>query len=188
MQRVSTCAAKSPRTALPNPCLPRLAPLDCWRADCKIQFGGSGCAANGCVYYWQFRGRTLAHPQHRGVNTAGELIGINSQILSPSGGNIGIGFAIPANMMRDVLDQLVKDGRVRRGVLGVTVQPLTPDLASAFKLKNHDGVLVSDVQTGSAAERAGIRRGDVITGINGEKVDRPTGYETWCHRCSLAQK
>jgi Do/DeqQ family serine protease len=107
------------------------------------------------------------------VNTAGELVGINSQILSPSGGNIGIAFAIPSNMARDVRDQLIKSGQVQRGQLGVTIQPLTEDLASGFGLKDTDGVLVGDVVAGSPAQRAGIRPGDVIREIDGQKVPNP---------------
>jgi serine protease Do len=104
------------------------------------------------------------------VNTSGELVGINSQILSPSGGNIGIGFAIPANMARSVMDQLLKGGKVRRGMLGLTIQQVTPDLASSLGLSNVRGALVSSVQPGSPAERAGLKRGDVITAINGAPV------------------
>ncbi|HEX8652821.1 MAG TPA: DegQ family serine endoprotease [Pyrinomonadaceae bacterium] len=104
------------------------------------------------------------------VNTNGELVGINSQILSPSGGNIGIGFAIPANMARSVMDQLLKGGKVRRGMLGLTIQSVTADLASSLGLPNVRGALVSSVQPGSPAERAGVRRGDVITAFNGAPV------------------
>src|SRR5215472_4904779 len=104
------------------------------------------------------------------VNTNGELIGINSQILSPSGGNIGIGFAIPSNMAKDVMDQLIKSGTVHRGVLGVTVQPVTSDIAANFGLKDTNGVIVSSVQPGSSAERAGLKQGDLITKLNGTAV------------------
>jgi Do/DeqQ family serine protease len=104
------------------------------------------------------------------VNAKGELIGINSQILSPSGGNIGIGFAIPANMARHVMDQLREDGRVRRAQLGVTIQPVTSELAESFGIKQPGGALVSSVEPGSAADRAGIKRGDVITSFNGQAV------------------
>jgi Do/DeqQ family serine protease len=107
------------------------------------------------------------------VNTAGELIGINSQILSPSGGNIGIAFAIPSNMARDVRDQLVKAGKVSRGQLGVSIQPLTEDLAAGFGLKDSNGVLVNDVMNDSPAARAGIKAGDVIRRINGDQVANP---------------
>jgi Do/DeqQ family serine protease len=108
------------------------------------------------------------------VNLSGELIGINSQILSPggaNGGNIGIGFSIPSNMARDVMEQLLKNGKVRRGMLGIIIQNITSDTAKALDLKDLSGVLVSDVQKGSAAEKAGIKRGDIITAINGEKIE-----------------
>jgi Do/DeqQ family serine protease len=107
------------------------------------------------------------------VNLAGELIGINSQILSggPSGGNIGIGFSIPSNMAKSVMEQLLRDGRVRRGMLGIGIQNLNEDTAQALGLKETSGVLVSDVKKGSAAEKAGFKRTDVITAINGEKIE-----------------
>jgi Do/DeqQ family serine protease len=104
------------------------------------------------------------------VNVKGELIGINSQILSPSGGNIGIGFAIPANMARHVMDQLRAGGRVRRAQLGVTIQPVTSELAESLGIKQVGGALVSSVEPGSAADRAGVERGDVITSFNGQPV------------------
>jgi Do/DeqQ family serine protease len=104
------------------------------------------------------------------VNTEGELIGINSQILTPTGGNIGIGFSIPANMARNVMTQLIEHGKVRRGRLGVTIQSLTPDLARSMNLSGSTGALVSDVEDGSPAEKAGIKRGDVITALNGEQI------------------
>jgi serine protease Do len=104
------------------------------------------------------------------VNASGELIGINSQILSPSGGSIGIGFAIPSNMAKDVMGQLIKTGSVRRGMLGVNIQPLTSDLAVSFNLAQARGALVSGVQPGGPAERAGLKRGDVITALNGSPV------------------
>src|SRR6266480_3703898 len=96
------------------------------------------------------------------VNTNGELIGINSQILSPSGGSIGIGFAVPSNMARAVMDQLLKTGKVRRGMLGVTIQSVDADLASSMDLPVARGVIVTSVQPGSPAEKAGIKRGDVV--------------------------
>jgi len=104
------------------------------------------------------------------VNTNGELIGINSQILSPSGGNIGIGFAIPSNMAKGVMDQLIKSGNVRRGVLGVAVQPITSDIAASLGLKDMNGVIVNSVQAGGSAEKAGLKQGDVITKLNGVTV------------------
>jgi Do/DeqQ family serine protease len=104
------------------------------------------------------------------VNTRGELIGINSQILSPSGGSIGIGFAIPANMARDVMGQLIKQGRVHRGMIGVGIQPVTADIAQSLGLKDVRGALVREVQPGSPAAGAGVRRGDVIVAFNGQPV------------------
>lgn len=105
------------------------------------------------------------------VNTNGELIGINSQILSPSGGNIGIGFAIPSNMARAVMDQLVKTGKVRRGMLGVTIQSVDADLASSLNLPAARGAIVTSVAAGGPAERAGLKRGDVITAVNKQPVN-----------------
>src|SRR5215208_357340 len=105
------------------------------------------------------------------VNTNGELIGINSQILSPSGGNIGIGFAIPSNMAKAVMDQLLKTGKVRRGMLGVTIQSVDADLASSLNLPAARGAIVTSVQAGGPAERAGLKRGDVITAINKQSVN-----------------
>jgi Do/DeqQ family serine protease len=104
------------------------------------------------------------------VNTNGELIGINSQILSPSGGNIGIGFAIPSNMAKAVMDQLMKTGKVRRGMLGVTIQSVDADLASSLSLPAVRGAIVTSVQNGGPAEKAGLKRGDVITAINKQPV------------------
>ena len=104
------------------------------------------------------------------VNTNGELVGINSQILSPSGGNIGIGFAIPSNMARAVMDQLMKTGKVRRGMLGVTIQTVTADVAANLGLPAARGAIVSSVSPGSPAEAAGLKRGDVIVALNDQPV------------------
>ena len=104
------------------------------------------------------------------VNLEGELVGLNSQIVSPSQGNIGIGFAIPANMARRVMDALRTEGRVRRGKLGVVVQSVTSDLAESLELQEVAGAIVSSVESGSGADRAGIQRGDVIASFNGETV------------------
>jgi Do/DeqQ family serine protease len=101
------------------------------------------------------------------VNLRGELVGINSAILSRSGGNIGIGFAIPINMAKGVMDQLIKYGQVKRGVLGVNIYNVTPDIAKEFGLTESSGALVAGVAQGSAAERAGVKTGDIITSING---------------------
>jgi serine protease Do/serine protease DegQ len=104
------------------------------------------------------------------VNLRGELVGINSAILSRSGGNIGIGFAIPVNMARSIMDQLLKYGSVKRGLLGVNIYSLTPDMAKSLNIPNTQGVLVSQVNEGSAADKAGIKAGDVITSINGQTI------------------
>jgi serine protease Do/serine protease DegQ len=104
------------------------------------------------------------------INLRGELIGINSAILSRSGGNIGIGFAIPSNMVRTIMDQLVKYGKVERGLLGVSILTLTPDLADNLGAKDLQGALVQQVVDGSAADKAGIKAGDVITSVNGAAV------------------
>jgi len=104
------------------------------------------------------------------INTRGELVGINSQILSPSGGNIGIGFAIPSNMARNVSEQLIKTGKVRRGQLGVAIEPVTPESASKLGMKEVRGVMVGAVSPNSPAARAGIREADVILAFNGMPV------------------
>lgn len=105
------------------------------------------------------------------VNTNSELIGINSQILSPTGGSIGIGFAIPSNMARTVMENLARNGRVRRGQLGIVVTNLTSEIAEKLGLSNQNGVLVAQVQPGSAADRAGIQENDIITNFNGTPVN-----------------
>ncbi len=98
----------------------------------------------------------------------GHLVGINSAILSSSGGNIGIGFAIPSNMAKSVMDQLVKYGKVQRGVLGVSMQTLGSEVAGSIGAEGVEGALVSEVMENSAAEKAGIKAGDIITNINGK--------------------
>lgn len=101
------------------------------------------------------------------VNLRGELVGINTAIIGPSGGNVGIGFAIPINMARDVVAQLVEFKEVRRGQLGVMIQDLTPDLAKAMGLTSiNAGAVISRVESGSAAESAGLKAGDIVTAIN----------------------
>ncbi len=104
------------------------------------------------------------------VNLRGELVGINNMILSGSGGNIGIGFAIPVNMARSITDQLIKFGSVKRGQLGVTIAPVTPDIAEALTLKNSGGALITQVAKDSAAARAGLKAGDIVTALNGRNV------------------
>lgn len=105
------------------------------------------------------------------VNLRGELIGIPTQILSPSGGNIGIGFAIPTAMARYVMEQLIKDGQVRRGRLGVSVGDVTPELAEQFGYQGTQGALVQEVEAGQTAERAGVKAGDIITEVQGQRIN-----------------
>jgi Do/DeqQ family serine protease len=105
------------------------------------------------------------------VNTAGQLVGINSQIVSPSGGNIGIGFAIPSRMAESVMSQLVQSGRVQRSQLGIAIQGVSPDVAASLGLKDERGALVSSVSKDSPAEKAGVERGDVIVSVDGEAVN-----------------
>lgn len=109
------------------------------------------------------------------VNLNGELVGINSAIFSRSGGNIGIGFAIPVNMARSIMDQLVDFGTVRRGLLGVNIAPLSPEIAEDYELDGTAGALVTAVSPGSAAERAGLEINDVIISVNGMVVSDPAG-------------
>ncbi|MDX1294077.1 MAG: Do family serine endopeptidase, partial [Hyphomonas sp.] len=104
------------------------------------------------------------------VNSKGELIGINTAIIAPSGGNVGIGFAVPVDMAKGVMDQLVSHGEVRRGRIGVSIQTVTPDLAEALDLDVSEGAVVSEVVEGAPADEAGIRSGDVITALDGEPI------------------
>jgi Do/DeqQ family serine protease len=104
------------------------------------------------------------------VNLNGELIGINTAIFSQSGGNIGIGFAIPINLALSIMEQLVQHGQVQRGFLGVQVQDLNPDLADAFGLKQTSGAIVNRVMENSPASRAGLQPGDIISKMNGKTV------------------
>jgi Do/DeqQ family serine protease len=104
------------------------------------------------------------------VNLRGELVGVNSAILSRGGGNIGIGFAIPSNMARSVMEQLLEFGEVRRGLLGVNIYSITPDIAEAYGVKETQGALVSQVMPDSAAEKAGIKVGDIIRTVDGKAI------------------
>ncbi len=105
------------------------------------------------------------------VNLRGELIGVNTAILAPSGGNVGIGFAIPANMAMASIEQILQHGEVRRGQLGVIIQDLTTELAEAFDIKGRQrGAVVAQVQDGSAADKAGIKTGDVVIAVDGKPI------------------
>ncbi|MDH5544561.1 MAG: DegQ family serine endoprotease [Gammaproteobacteria bacterium] len=105
------------------------------------------------------------------VNLRGELVGINTAILSPGGGgNVGIGFAIPINMAKEIMQQLIDHGEVKRGRLGVYIQDLTPDLASAFGIKQKEGAVISQIAEGSSAQKAGLKAGDVIISVNEKPV------------------
>ena len=113
------------------------------------------------------------------VNTKGELIGINTAIISPYGGNVGIGFAIPINMVKDVTQQILKFGSIHRGLMGIFVQHLTPELAQSMGYPEHlQGALVAQVNPDSPAEKAGLRAGDIITQINDTKISQATQVKT----------
>jgi serine protease Do len=105
------------------------------------------------------------------VNIRGELIGVNTAILSPSGGNLGIGFAVPSNMVRDVMEQIIKTGKVTRGYLGVTIQDVTPDLATALKLGQTHGALIGGTDPSGPAAKAGVQSGDIIVEANNKQID-----------------
>jgi len=104
------------------------------------------------------------------VNLRGELIGINTAIIGPSGGNVGIGFAVPANMVRVVMGQIVRFGEVKRGRLGVEIDDLTPAIADKLRLGFNEGAILAKVQPGSPAEKAGLKSGDIVTAYNGRPV------------------
>ncbi len=104
---------------------------------------------------------------------SGEVVGINTAIFSPSGGNVGIAFAVPASLAEEVIADLMDDGSVERGWLGVAIQPVTDDIAESLGLAEASGALVSDPQADSPAAEAGIRAGDIITGVNGDDVETP---------------
>jgi serine protease Do len=112
------------------------------------------------------------------VDADGRLVGINTMIMSRSGGFQGVGFAVPVNMARSVMEQLIKTGKVVRGYLGINIQPLAPELAKEFNLPDESsGVLVGGVGPNSAAEKAGVKDGDVILELNGKKVTDPRNLQ-----------
>jgi serine protease Do len=133
---------------------------------------------NGPTHYEDFiQTDASINPGNSGgalVDTQGRLIGINTAIYSRSGGNQGIGFAVPSNLARNVIDSLLKYGKVNRGYLGAVVQELNPDLAEEFKVPDdQQGALISELLPGSAAEKAGLKTGDIITAVNGKAVSDP---------------
>jgi len=113
------------------------------------------------------------------IDVDGKVVGVNSAIYSRSGGSIGIGFAIPINLAMRVVDQLRSNRRVVRGWLGVAMQDVTPELAQSFGLPGEEGALISDIYRGGPAYRAGIRRGDVVVGFNGQPVKNSRELSRW---------
>ncbi|BDU19963.1 Do family serine endopeptidase [Dyella sp. GSA-30] len=107
------------------------------------------------------------------VNLRGELVGINTMIFSPSGGNVGIGFAIPTNLSSEVMQQLIAHGKVSRGTLGIDTQEITPRIAQVLGLKSSEGVVVTRVSNGSVADQADVQTGDVITAVDGKPLRNP---------------
>ena len=108
------------------------------------------------------------------VNLQGQVVGINTAILAPGGGNIGIGFAVPVNMARRVMDQILRYGEVKRGRIGVAIQDLTPDLAQAMNTRQTNGAVIARVESGSPAEKAGLKTGDLVVAVNGTVVHSGT--------------
>ena len=104
------------------------------------------------------------------VNLRGELIGINTAIIGPSGGNVGIGFAVPSNMARTIMNQIIRYGEVRRGRLGIEMAELTPEISKKLGVNTLDGAVIAVVQPGSPADKAGLREGDVVTALNGRPI------------------
>ena len=112
------------------------------------------------------------------VDLKGQLIGINTAIIAPSGGNVGIGFAIPVNMAKKIMGELINHGEVRRGRLGVLVQDLTPELAEAFGVKQDSGVILAEIEAGSVAEKAGLEAGDIIQSFGNERITEAKDLHT----------
>jgi Do/DeqQ family serine protease len=119
------------------------------------------------------------------INLRGELVGINTAILSRSGGNIGIGFAIPINMAKSVMNQIIEFGKVERGMLGVTGQDLTPELAKALDTTVREGTVINTVSPGSPADKAGLKPGDIVTALNGKAV---ASFQELRNRVGLMRK
>ena len=135
--------------------------------------GLGGSSSGGTGYQNFIQTDASINPGNSGgalVNLRGELVGINTMIFSPSGGNVGIGFAIPSELTSEVMGQLLAHGKVQRGSLGVQTQVITPRIAQLLKLKDSNGVVVTGVSAGSAAEDAGLQPGDVLTTLNGKPL------------------
>jgi serine protease Do len=106
-------------------------------------------------------------------NRRGEVVGVNTAIFSPSGGSVGIGFAVPSNVAKDVVDDLIKTGKVERGWLGVLIQPISADLADTMDLKSQGGALIADVTEQSPANMAGLQAGDIVVAMDDEEIETP---------------
>ncbi|GBL40181.1 probable periplasmic serine endoprotease DegP-like [Nitrospirota bacterium] len=151
-----------------------------------------GRASMGIAEYEDFIQTDAAiNPGNSGgalVNVRGELVGINTAIVSQSGGNMGIGFAVPSNLAHSIMDQLVRTGKVVRGWLGVSIQELSPELARQFGMTETKGVLVSDVLEGSPAKKAGFERADVIVEFDGKPMHSPTHLRNAVAQAPLGKK
>jgi len=151
-----------------------------------------GRASMGIAEYEDFIQTDAAiNPGNSGgalVNVRGELVGINTAIVSQSGGNMGIGFAVPSNLAHSIMDQLVRTGKVVRGWLGVSIQELSPELARQFGMTETKGVLVSDVMEDSPAKKAGFERADVIVEFDGKPMHSPTHLRNAVAQTPLGKK
>ncbi len=121
------------------------------------------------------------------VDVNGQVVGINTFILSQSGGNEGLGFAVPSNVVRNIYDQLRTEGHVHRGQIGVFVRTLTPDLVEGLRLQRNRGVLLEDVAPGSPAEKGGLKIGDVITAIGGKPVENIRDFSLYLYEYKIGQ-
>ncbi|MBZ7968622.1 DegQ family serine endoprotease [Campylobacter molothri] len=120
------------------------------------------------------------------VDSRGFLVGINSAILSRGGGNNGIGFAIPSNMVKDIAKKLIEKGKIERGFLGVTISALQGETKKAYK--NQEGALITDVQKGSSADEAGLKRGDLVTKVNGKVIKNPIDLKNYIGTLDIGEK